>query len=76
MKKIIMEKTLSPISSDQAMYILIKYILGEDWYVVDPLSNDQINAIAVQEIKHKFDKLTHRKIKDRWNLIVDKLKFI
>ena len=66
---------LKPLSDREALQELINYILGKDWYVVDPLSNDQVNAIAVDEIKKEFDMLTNRKIKDKWNSIIDKLKF-
>ena len=68
-------KPLEPMSYRQAMQELIDYILGKDWYVVDPLSNDQVNAIAVEEIKKEFDLLTNRKLKDKWNSVIDKLKF-
>lgn len=68
-------KPLEPMSDRQAMQELIDYILGKDWYVVDPLSNDQVNAIAVEEIKKKFDLLTNKKLKDKCNSIIDKLKF-
>lgn len=60
------EKPLVPLSDREAMQELIDYILGEDWYVVDPLSQDQINAIAVDEIKRKFARLTNRKLKSKW----------
>lgn len=66
---------LVPMSDRQAIQELIDYILGKDWYVVDPLGQDQINAIAVEEIKREFDILTNRKLKDVWNSIIDKLKF-
>nr|DAQ41468.1 MAG TPA: hypothetical protein [Caudoviricetes sp.] len=66
---------LKPLSDREALQELINYILGKDWYVVDPLCNDQVNAIAVDEIKKEFDMLTNRKIKDKWNSIIDKLKF-
>ena len=46
-------KPLEPMSDRQAMQELIDYILGKDWYVVDPLSQAQVNAIAVEEIKGK-----------------------
>ena len=68
-------KPLEPMSDRQAMQELIDYILGKDWYVADPLSQDQINAIAVEEIKRKWDMLTNKKLKDKWNNIIDKLKF-
>ena len=68
-------KPLVPLSDREAIQELIDYILGEDWYVVDPLSQDQINAIVVDDIERKFAKLTNRKLKSKWNKMVDKLKF-
>ena len=68
-------KPLEPMSDRQAMQELIDYILGKDWYVVDPLSQAQVNAIAVEEIKRKWDILTNKKLKDKWSNIIDKLKF-
>lgn len=73
-RKIEEMKPLNPMSDKEALRELIGYILGKDWYVVDPLSNEQVNAIAVEGIKRKFDLLTNRKIKDKWNSIIDKLK--
>lgn len=67
-------KPLDPITYEQALQQLIEYILGKDWYVVDPLSGIQVNAIAVEEIKSKFDKLTYRRLRDKWNKMIDKLK--
>lgn len=66
---------LKCLSDKEALRELIDYILGKDWYVVDPLGKDQINAIAVEEIKQKFDILTHKELKSKWNKLVDKLKF-
>ena len=68
-------KSLDPMSDRQAMQELIDYILGKDWYVVDPLSQAQVNAIAVEEIKRKWDMLTNKKLKDKWNNVINKLKF-
>ena len=68
-------KPLEPMSDRQVRQELIDYILGKDWYVVDPLSQDQINAIAVEEIKRKWDMLTNKKLKDKWNNLIDKLRF-
>lgn len=66
---------LKCLSDKEALRELIDYILGKDWYVVDPLGKDQINAIAVEEIKRKFDILTNKELKNKWNKLVDKLKF-
>ena len=68
-------KPLEPMSDRQAMQELIDYILGKDWYVVDPLNQAQVNAIAVEEIKRKWDMLTNKKLKDKWNNVINKLKF-
>ena len=68
-------KPLEPMSDRHVRQELIDYILGKDWYVVDPLSQDQINAIAVEEIKRKWDMLTNKKLKDKWNNLIDKLRF-
>lgn len=67
-------KPLNPLTYEQALQQLIEHILGKDWYVVDPLGATQINAIAVEDIKSKFDKLTYRRLRDKWNKTLDKLK--
>lgn len=66
---------LEPISGQEAFNEVIHYILGKDWYVVDPLSTDQVNAIALEEIKHEWDIATGRKAKEKWNELLDKIKF-
>ena len=35
---------------------IIEYLLGEDWYVVDPLGRNQINEIALYQILEKYSK--------------------
>jgi len=49
--------------SQFALNILIDYILGEDWYVVDPLSNNQINTVAVDCILYKCSKKYRKEVK-------------
>lgn len=41
---------LEPMSDAEALQALIDYFLGKNWYVVDPLSKSQVNAIAVADI--------------------------
>lgn len=41
----------------------IDYLLGEDWYVVDPLGQTQINEIALDEILSKYSKRFKKEIK-------------
>ena len=35
---------------------IVDYLLSKDWYVVDPLSQTQINEIALYEILEKYSK--------------------
>lgn len=44
------------ISDAEFRRFMIDYILGEDWYVVDPISQTQINEIALHEILEKCSK--------------------
>lgn len=37
-----------------ALNELCRFFLGEDWYVVDPLSTEQVNVHIVYEIERKF----------------------
>ena len=41
----------------------IEYLLGEDWYVVDPLGREQINEIALAEILSIYSKRFKKEIK-------------
>lgn len=40
--------------AQRAIYKLADFFLGKNWYVVDPLTHDQINPIIVIEIEEKF----------------------
>lgn len=44
---------------------IIDYLLGEDWYVVDPLAQTQVNEIALYEILEKYSK-RYRKEHRKW----------
>lgn len=44
---------------------IIDYLLGEDWYVVDPLGQTQINEIALYEILEKYSKRYRKECKRR-----------
>ena len=44
------------ITDREFVHFIIKYLLGEDWYVVDPLGHEQINQIALEEILDKYSK--------------------
>ena len=51
------------ITDKEFVHFIIKYLLGEDWYVVDPLGHDQINQIALEEILDKYSKEFRKEIK-------------
>ena len=44
---------------------IIDYLLGKDWYVADPLSQTQINEIALYEILERYSK-QYRKEHRKW----------
>lgn len=52
------------ISDAEFRRFIIHYLLGENWYVVDPLSQTRVNEIALYEILEKHSK-RYRKEKRR-----------
>lgn len=42
---------------------VIEYLLDEDWYVVDPLEQTQVNEMALSEILSKYSKRFKKEIK-------------
>ena len=50
------KENLFPKGTDaqEALNILIAHFLGNDWYIVDPLSVSQVNSVAVLEILQKY----------------------
>lgn len=44
------------ISDAEFRAFTIDYLLGEDWYVVEPLGQTQINEIALHKILEKYSK--------------------
>ena len=53
------------VSDAEFRRFVIDYLLGEDWYVVDPLGRTQINEIALYEILEKYSKRYRKEIKGR-----------
>ena len=51
------------ISDAEFRKFAIDYLLGEDWYVVDPLGQSQINEEALFEILEKYSKRFRRERK-------------
>lgn len=53
------------ISDAEFRGLIIDYLLGEDWFVVDPLGQTQINEIALYEILDKYSKRYKKEKKGR-----------
>lgn len=51
-----------PLNAQKALYFLKHYLLGEDWYVTDPISTEQVNTHIVYEILYKHS----RKFRKEW----------
>ena len=45
-----------PMEDKKALEFLTDYLLGENWYVVDPISPRQVNTNIVHEILWKYSK--------------------
>ena len=45
-----------PMEEEKALSFLTDYLLGENWYVVDPISPRQVNTNIVHEILWKYSK--------------------
>lgn len=43
-------------SDAEFRHFIIQYLLSENWYVVDPIGQSQINEIAINEILTKYSK--------------------
>lgn len=51
------------ISDAEFRTFIIDYLLGEDWYVVDPIGQTQINEIALERILEKYSRRYRKEIK-------------
>lgn len=49
-----------PMKSQVAINILKDYLLGEDWYTVNPISQEQVNTEIVITILEKYSKKFRR----------------
>lgn len=52
------------ISDREFIKFAIKYLLGDDWYVIDPLAHSQIVQIALEEILKKYSKKFKKELKN------------
>ena len=45
------------------MNILSEYLLGDDWYVSDPLGVGQVNTLMIDDILYKYSKRYRKEVK-------------
>lgn len=62
-----------PMSDRESMHFLTRYLLGENWYSVNPLPQEQINTEIVHEILYKYSR-KYRKERKRYMKRKKKLK--
>lgn len=53
------------VSDAEFRAFIIDYLLGEDWYVVDPIGRQQVNEIALHEILEKYSRRYRKECKGR-----------
>jgi hypothetical protein len=61
-KTIIGKDGYLPTNAQEGLNILMKHFLGNDWYVVDPIRNDQVNSVVIYEILKKYPSGKFRRI--------------
>lgn len=55
----------APTEAQLAVNVLQEYLLGEDYYIVDPLPNCQANTILVHDILLKYSRRYRKEWKRR-----------
>lgn len=53
------------VSDAEFRKFIMDYLLGEDWYVADPLGQAQVNEIALYEILEKHSKQYRKECRNR-----------
>ena len=53
------------VSDAEFRKFIIDYLLGEDWFVVDSVSQTQVNEIALYEILEKYSKRYRKECRGR-----------
>ena len=54
-----------PLEAQIALDFLQEYLLGENWYIVNPLCNAQANCEVVHSILYKYSKRYRKEYKRR-----------
>lgn len=49
--------------SQEVVNVLCDLFLGENWYVVDPLSTEQVNTLILDNILYKYSHIYRKEVK-------------
>lgn len=52
----------SPMDAQTALNELCRYLLGEDWYVSEPIGREQVNMVIVYEIESRFKEAIRNRV--------------
>lgn len=52
------------VPAQEAIHILTNYLLGEDYYIINPLCNEQANAEIVADILYKYSRKYRKELRD------------
>jgi hypothetical protein len=52
-----------PLNGNKGIDFLCAYLLGEDYYVVDPCNNEQGNTVIVYDILRKYSRRFRKELK-------------
>ena len=52
-----------PLDPQEALIFFKEYLLGEDWYIVNPLSTAQANCELVYDILYKYSRKFRKEMK-------------
>lgn len=56
------------VSDKTALNILVRYLLGEDYYITDPVGVTQANAILVDDILKRYSSRYRKELRQEKNL--------
>lgn len=59
---------IDTLDGNKTVSILVDYLLGEDWYIVDPVSTAQANPIILDAILKKYSKRYRTELRQKRNL--------
>lgn len=56
------------LDAQTALHILVRYLLGENWYIADPVGGKQANSIIVDTILKQYSSKYRKELRQEKNL--------